>query len=197
MGIRKFEPLISYEKKNKSIEIRLETERLIARSYCSDDFNNYCSLFGDEKITLYFDHGKPKSESEVRKLIREKGVRFFNTLKPFGFFSLFEKKEMNFMGMFDLLPADEPSTVEIGIALLRNYQGSGFAKEIAVLFINDYIEFINRELLNKENEKIRKIIATVHPKNMPSKRLIESLGMGFDKSEDRFGNPRRWYSLAL
>lgn len=197
MRTEKFKHLISYEKQSKSLKIKIETERLIARSYCNDDFNNYCSLLGDEKITLYFDHGKPRSKSEVHKLIREKGVKFFKAFKPFGFFSLFEKEKMNFIGMFDLLPTDELSTAEIGIALLRNHQGSGFAKEIASLFISDYIDFINREIATNEGEKVKKIIATVHPKNTPSKRVIESLGMGFDKSEDRFGNPRQWYSLEF
>lgn len=177
--------------------IEIETKSLYIRSYRHEDFENCVELYGDAKITRYFDHGKPRSREEVEDLIDQKGLKYFMQGQPFGLFSIFEKKENAFIGQLDFLPSDRPGVVEIGCILHRKYHNQGFPKELIRVFIMVLTDEINSTGLGIGKNSIETIIATVHPKNLPSQRTLEQFGMTFDRCEDRFGAPRLWYSYNI
>jgi len=181
-----------YSYKN-ALKIEIETERLLIRSYKNDDFEECVKLYGDTVITKYFDHGQPRSRKEVEALVKEK-TRFFKNLEPYGIFSIFNKKDMVFLGQIDLLPTDEPGSVEIGFILHEKYQNQGFCSEAVNFFLFEYIEKINFK--NKHaGLSVNKIIATTHPLNQSSKSVLQKFGMTLDGIKERFGHPRLWYSL--
>ncbi|MGR3973581.1 MAG: GNAT family N-acetyltransferase [Candidatus Rhabdochlamydia sp.] len=181
---------------SKDLQVEIETDRLLIHSYREDHFQKYVQLYGDEKITKYFDHGMPKTEPEVQKLVDEKGFAFFKNGDPFGFFSIFTKNNMNFIGQIDLLPAEEFEACEIGYILHEQYHNQGFCTEAVRCIIFEYINEING-IKNRKISSIKKIMATVHPENYSSKKILEKIGLKLDKIQERFGKPRLWYSLVL
>jgi [ribosomal protein S5]-alanine N-acetyltransferase len=191
----KSEVFLSEEK--GSIQVEIETPRLLIRSYNDRDFENCVSLYGNSKITKYFDHGKARSEKEVEELVKEKGGKFFKKRQPFGLFSIFLKNSMTFIGQIDLLPTDKPGVVEIGFILLPKYQNKGFGSEGVKAFLSDYINELNAKGYVCKGAVIREVMATVHPENLPSKKLMEKMGMQLKRVHDRFGSPRLWYSYKL
>ncbi|CAM0116896.1 GNAT family N-acetyltransferase [Rhabdochlamydiaceae symbiont of Dictyostelium giganteum] len=187
---------ISFQLNYNHFQVEIETERLFIRSYKSEDFQKYVQLYGDAAITKYFDHGKPKTKFEVNTLISQKGAAFFIQGKPFGFFSIFNKDGLDFIGQIDFLPTEEPGVFEIGYILHEKYHNRGFCTEALKAIIINYTRSINSLGYFKEFS-VLKIMATVHPENLPSKRVLEKMGLSLNKSQERFGKPRLWYSLIL
>lgn len=190
-------PHVSFYHEFSALKVVIETQRLSIRSYKDEDFESSAMLYSHEKLTKYFDQGKPKSRLEVESLINNIGTKYFNMGEPFGLFSIFQKKDMAFIGHIDLIPIDEPGSVEIGCIFDRRYHNQGFCSEAVRAFIFTYIESLNNEGFKSNGFVINKIIATVHPSNYASKRIIQNIGMTLDKSEERFGHPRLWFSLSL
>ena len=191
-----FCPLITFNCINNTVRVEIETERLYIRSYKDEDLENCIKLYGDQSLTKYFDDGRPKSRHEVIKLTDENGKKFFETGAPFGLFSIFLKSDMSFIGQIDLIPLDAPETVEIGCIFDRKYHNQGYPGEALRAFLFSYVKKLNHQGYTYHGMSIKKVIATVHPANKASKRLVHNLGMTFEKIEERFGHPRLWFSLS-
>ena len=179
--------------------IEIETSNLYMRSYEDSDFANCASLYGNEKLTRYFDHGKPLGVKEVEALVNQRGKYFSRNKQPFGIFSAFRKDTMEFIGQFDLLPMDRPGVAEIGCILHREHQNQGFSLEGLNAILHDYIPKVNSTTLFYQCEAIpiSTVIATFHPKNLASRRLAEYFGFKFMKILPRFGNQRIWYQISV
>ena len=65
------EPRISFSSESNVLLIEIETEELYIRSYRNNDFEDCVALYGDEKLSKYFDHGQPRSRLEVEDLIAD------------------------------------------------------------------------------------------------------------------------------
>lgn len=181
----------------EKIHVEIETERLFLKSYSNEDFENCVRLYGDERLAKFFDHGKPRSREEVEDLIFQKNSYFLEGVMPLGLFSIFDKGENRFLGQADLMPTEELGVVELGCIFLREHHNQGYPIEVCRCLMIDYVDYLNRfHSFFKENP-ISKVIATTHPKNYASQRIIKNLGMTFEKSQERFGRPRFWYSYRL
>lgn len=190
---------ITFHSLESGLEVVIETESLIVRSYRDEDFKKCIKLYGDPKLMKYFDYGYPLNSKELRALIRERSLRFHQARKPLGLFSVFNKNSGVFYGQFDLLPLEEPGVTEIGCILLKEHQNKGICKGICKIFLLEYIPMINQmsEIFVSDEMPIRKIIGTCHPKNYPSRRTLESLGMVCFQESQRFNQPRLWYAYAV
>jgi RimJ/RimL family protein N-acetyltransferase len=191
-------PAISIFKKSGVVNVEIETNRLFIRSYRETDFEDCVLLYGDKLITKYFDHGNPRNRNQVRELIQERGDKYFSTGKPFGLFSVYLKESMDFIGQVDFIPSDEAGVVEIGFILHDRYHNQGLCTEAVSSLVFDYTELLNRDdRIECDDLPVNKIIATAHPKNKSSRRVLEKLGMTLDKIQDRFGAPRLWFSILV
>lgn len=186
---------VSYVYEGKSVEVKIETENLIIRSFREEDLDECISLYGDAKLTRYFDHGRPYSREEVIQLFK-KGKQYFQAGKLLGLFSIFDKATLEFVGQVDIFPTSEPNTVEMGCILSRKFHNRGYALEAVkglLIYLVDEINGI--AAISNAQHPIHKVIATVHPRNRPSKKILEKLGMVLEKSGERFNAPRLWYSF--
>jgi Acetyltransferases, including N-acetylases of ribosomal proteins len=187
---------ISHSQALDSLVIKIETERLILRSYANEDFADCLTLYGDPLLTKFFDYGRPRSKEEVEQLV-EDCCAFSKKGIPLGLFTILHKTTGDFIGLADLLPINELGTVEIGCILYRQYHNQGFPLEACTALSFDYLENLNSSGFTLEGIPISRVIATAHPKNYASQRLIKNLKMTFDKTQERFGNPRLWYSRNI
>lgn len=188
-----FKTLVSIKKEFSEIYVLIETKRLLIRLYKDEDFEKCVQLYGDEKITKFFDHGKPRNREEVSLLIDKKAKNFLDNGYPFGLFSIFLKENEEFIGQIDLIPLNQ-GVAEVGFILKEEFQNQGLATESLKAIINEYIKEINKNPLAKcDALPINKIIATAHPQNIASNKLLKKVGMSFEKNENRFDQPRLWY----
>ena len=182
----------SYEKGAVSVEI--DTARLNIRSYNDKDFENSVALYGNPLATKYFDNGKPRSKEQVAELVGDIGHKYFSNGQPFGLFTIFSKAE--FVGHIDLVPTEESGEVEVGFILDPKFQGQGFGTESAQALVYDYIDELNSDGITSNGSSIQRIMATVHPENIPSQKVLEKIGLSFEKFQERFERPRYWYGLS-
>lgn len=178
------------------LNVEIRTDRLCIYSYKNHDFEDCVSLYGDSEITKYFDHGKPRSRVEVRKYVDERGRKYFDKGEPFGLFSIFDRQGMSFIGQVDLVPFDEPGVVEIGCILHKQYHKQSVGSEAVRVLMFDYVDELIKRGVKSNGAVISKVIGTVHPENLGSKRIIEKFGMTFEKFQERFNSPRLWYSYS-
>jgi ribosomal-protein-alanine N-acetyltransferase len=187
----------SFRFKSNDLQVAIETERLLIHSYKDTDFEDCISLYGNEAIIKYFDHGKARTNHEVESLVYEKGSKYFSQGKPFGLFSIFHKETKVFIGQIDFLPSDELGVIEVGFILHAHYHNQGFCSEAVKSIIFDYVETLNNGNFQCDELPINKVMATVHPKNASSRKVLLKAGMTLEKIQDRFGQPRLWYSVAI
>ena len=182
----------------KSIQIEIETQRLIIRNYRMQDLPESFKVYGDPDVTKYFDSGSPKSEAEVLELIQGKAVNYFLKGKPWGLYSIISKETKSFLGHLDLFPCDfDNESLEIGYILSKTAQGQGFGSEAARGFVENFLQKFRNSNLFSEMGLYRTVIATVHPENISSKKILEKLGMQKKQTLNRFNSYRDVYSLSF
>ncbi|MBS0615704.1 MAG: GNAT family N-acetyltransferase [Verrucomicrobia bacterium] len=174
------------------------TERLYIRSYQDSDLESCLDLYSDEEITKYFDNGKPRTAQQILEYIKERGRRYFDRGEPFGLFSVFLKDSFTFIGQVDLVPTGNPGEVEIGWIFLKDFHNKGYCTEAVQDFLLPLIQGLYKRNYQSTGLTINRIIATAHPKNIASNKIIQKAGLAFYQSSLRYeGNPRNWYSLNL
>jgi len=180
------------------LTIEKYTTRLYIRSYNEYDYEDCLSIYSDPELTRFFDHGKPRSKFEIDAYLEERGLYFSQRDLPFGLFSVFLKDGVTFIGQVDVVPTGEPGEVEIGWIFRKEFQNLGYCSESVISFLIPFIKNLSKEKIEVSEQVIDRIVATAHPDNTPSQRIMEKAGLSFFKTSLRYGgNPRKWYALNL
>src|SRR5437016_4511062 len=158
-------PLITY---NIAIDMRLKPyEHFIAgdtfflRPLFPQDHVALRPIFTDQKVMQYFCSGKARTEQEV-EMLTKRIARMNASTKPLYMYWAI----INAIGIcgFTLVeyPTEEQPENEIGYAINPQFSGSGLATRAAAMAIK-YIK--------------GPFMATVHPKNIASQRVLTKLGL--------------------
>lgn len=182
----------------KPLIIERTTRRLFIRSYNGDDYEDSLFLYSDPELTHFFDHGKPRTISEIKNYLAERGSHFFEAGCPFGIFSVFLKDDLTFIGQIDALPTEIPGEIEIGWIFKKEFQNQGYCTEAVNTFLIPLIKEVAFDGVEASGSKINRIVATAHPNNIASQKIMMKSGLSFYKKGLRYGgNPRNWYELNL
>jgi RimJ/RimL family protein N-acetyltransferase len=148
---------------------RLETERLLIRPWTADDREVFAGLAQDVEIMRYVNGGKPFSESEIDEFL----ARQARQLAEFGvcMAAMVEKASDRVIGVAGVQPLGTSGDLEIGWWLARDKWGSGFATEAGGAAMRHVLETLQRS----------RVVAIIDPGNEPSKRVVERLGMRYDR----------------
>lgn len=190
-----YEQKISLSHDGGHLSVTGTTDRLFIRSYLIADFGSCLKLYGDPETTKFFDHGRPRSSQEVFEYIQERGSRYFDQDQPYGLFSVFLKETETFIGQVDLVPTEVPGEVEIGWIFLKEFHNKGFGSEAVLKFLVPLIKKLIEIKFESNGAIINKVIATAHPQNIASNKIIQKAGLTMYDFRIRYGgNPRNWYS---
>lgn len=158
------------------------TARLAFREMTPDDLDVMADLLGDPDVMAYY--ARPKSRAEAlawiewnQRLYREHG---------FGLWLIELRATGEFVGDCGLTPQEADGTleIEVGYHVRRSLQGRGYATEVAAAS-RDYA----RDVL-----ALDRLIAIIDPRNLPSQRVAEKIGLTLEKEIDRRGKRRRIYA---
>lgn len=155
----------------------LSTDRLILRQWREDDLAPFAVINADPEVMRYFPSTRTRAESDETKErftahIDQHGFGFWATqLKSTGQFA-------GFIGMqhVDYLPSGP--AMEIGWRLDKSIWGQGFAPEGA----RACLAFAFSRL------GLDEVVSFTASTNMPSRRVMEKIGMKHDVSRD-FDHP--------
>jgi RimJ/RimL family protein N-acetyltransferase len=141
----------------------------------ASDLDAMADLLGDPEVMAFYP--RPKSRAEAlgwiewnQRLYRERG---------FGLWAIELRDTGAFVGDCGLTPqeVDGMPEVEVGYHVRRLLQGRGYATEAAAAS-RDYA----RDVLG-----LGRLIAIIDPRNVPSQRVAERIGLGLEKETDWSG----------
>lgn len=153
---------------------QLETKRLLLRHWKSEDLPLFAQMNADPRVMKYF----PKMLTPEESHALAKKIQHELEEKEFGLWAVEVKKSAPFIGFVGLhyQDFDAPFTpcIEIGWRLAQSYWGNGYAFEAASKVLTYAFETLH----------LKEIVSFTLPTNIPSRKLMEKLGMTYNPKDD-------------
>jgi len=150
--------------------MKLETDRLILREFTAHDDKFLLALMNTPGWLQFIGDRGIRSEDDARNYIVARITSSYTNF-GFGFYVMELKEGETPIGMSGLIKRDTLEDVDVGFALLPEYEGKGYAYEATAAVVKYAWAVI----------KLRRLVAIVVESNKPSIRLLEKLGMTFEK----------------
>ncbi len=148
----------------------LETERLTLRPITLADAPLLLGVMNDPAFIEHVADRGLRTTEDGERYIAEKMLPSF-AQHGFGMYVVELKETGRTIGTCGLFKREEMEDVDIGYAFLREYWGQGFAYEAAAALLAH-----GRDVL-----RLPKIIAMTGPNNASSIKLLEKLGLRFER----------------
>jgi ribosomal-protein-alanine N-acetyltransferase len=104
----------------------------------------------------------------------------------FGVWAVIYKKNQKLIGHCGLKFLENTSEIQVGYLLLKSYWGKGLGTEAATATLK----------YGFETAKIEKIVAIAKPENIASRRVMEKVGMKYEKDDYYYDNDVVYYSIS-
>ncbi|HEY0005760.1 MAG TPA: GNAT family N-acetyltransferase [Pyrinomonadaceae bacterium] len=151
-------------------EIRIETERLLLRLFEPDDLEEMCSIWGDPFVTRFLPGGKPFPRERVASFL-PRTLEFWRE-HGFGQLAVVHRETGRVIGYCGFKFLEETPDVELLYGLARAYWNQGLTTEAAAACLRFAFE----------ETALERICAIAQPGNVGSYRVMEKLGMKFEKA---------------
>ena len=158
----------------------IETERLVLREFTLDDLDRLVELRSDPEVNRYLgDQSRGRVEERLRcyiSLYRSHG---------FGVWGVVDKAEDALIGWSGLMFLDGTPEVEVGYGVARPFWGQGLMTEAARACLR----------YGFERAGLPRIVAVAMPENLPSRRIMEKLGMRYEKNAHFYNHELAYYAI--
>lgn len=156
----------------------INTERLELTNFKADYTEQFSKALNDPRIFLYLPENVPTSE-EIQNIIKWFIERDKNNIKT-GFrgtnLAIVLKENKDVIGWCGIQPFDPiPDKMEIFFGLAPIYWNKGYMTEAAKAVLKYGFELLN----------IAEIVAGVKPENIASVKVLEKVGLIFQKKLDK------------
>lgn len=148
----------------------LETDRLVLRRMSVDDAEFELRLLNEPSFLRFIGDRGVRTLEDARAYILKGPVDMYERL-GFGLYLAELKEEGVPIGICGLVKRDFLEDVDIGFAFLPEFWGQGYASEAA----SAVMEHAKGAL------GLKRIVAITNPENHSSVRLLEKLGLKFDR----------------
>lgn len=149
----------------------LETDRLLLRELNLGDVPFILSLLNSPGWLRYIGDRGVKNEEQAKDYLLNGPLKSYRE-NGFGLYLVEERISKLPIGLCGLLKRETLENPDLGFAFLSDYMGKGFAFEAA----NAVLEYTKSEL------RLPTILAIVLPNNQPSIKLLEKLGLQYQKT---------------
>jgi RimJ/RimL family protein N-acetyltransferase len=151
----------------------ISTDRLVLRRWKQEDYAPFAAICADPEVMRYIGDGSIQTAAQAARAI-ERFERGWEA-RGYGLFAVEAKQTGNFLGFTglslpDFLPEVLPS-VEIGWRLMRSSWGNGYASEAAAAALSYGVNTLG----------ITDVVSIYQPENIASRRIMQKLGMTFDR----------------
>jgi Acetyltransferases, including N-acetylases of ribosomal proteins len=151
------------------------------RPLTADDLDELAALRSDPQVMKYIGE-------QTREKVAER-LRFYiesYEKNGYGACGISLKGETALIGWSGLQPLEDSGEVEIGYGFQTPYWGKGFATEVAAAWLRYGFEHIG----------LKRIVAIALPDNTASWRVMEKLGMKYEKNAKHYGFDVVYYAIA-
>lgn len=150
--------------------IVLETERIVLRWFDIKDAPFILELVNDPAWIQFIGDKRIKNLDDAKKYILNGPVDMYNKM-GFGLYLVERKEDLTPLGMCGLIKRDSLEDVDIGFAFLEKFRSKGYGFESASAVI-DY---------GVQNLGMKRIVAITTIDNINSGKLLEKVGLQFEK----------------
>lgn len=162
----------------------LETERLIIRELAMDDLEPFHAVFGDAEVMARIPSGVSRDLDHSAERLRW----MIDHQKQHGFslWAIVERSSDEMIGTCGLILVEgKGPDVELAYHLARSRWGNGYGGEAAAACI-DY---------GLGELELERIIAVADPMHFVSRRVMEKVGMSFERRGRFYGQDMVVYSI--
>ncbi len=175
------------EKRDSKIALEMETKRVLLRPWEAEDWIAFRPIATDPQVMRYITGGTPWTDERIQEFVQRQ-IRHFAE-RGFCLWKLRAKEDASgrIIGFCGLQPLaiDGQEEVEMGWWLAKDCWGRGLATEAARLALG----------FGFERAGLTRIISICRPDNAASQRIMEKLGMTFERNYTHKGIPVRLYSI--
>ncbi|MFJ5714303.1 GNAT family N-acetyltransferase [Neobacillus sp. NPDC093127] len=156
-----------------------ETERCSINTFQKSDYFDVKKLYVNQEVRRF--SGGIRQEDSIGVVMDE----MLNSSDDSFYWVVREKLTENFIGLVSLDPHHEGVYPEISYQLLPEWWGSGYATEVIQVILNFALNELN----------LAKVVAETQTANKSSCRLLERVGMEWERTISRFGAEQAIYSI--
>lgn len=155
----------------------LETERLTLRELTTDDAEFSLRLLNEPSFLRFIGDKGVRNLQDARQYILNGPIASYNQ-NGFGLYLVVLKSTNTSIGMCGLIKRETLTDVDIGFAFLPEFWNKGYALESATAVFS----------YGKDVLKLPRIVAITNKDNVTSGKLLERLGLHFDRLIDLNGD---------
>src|SRR5713101_7756943 len=168
---------------------QLETKRMFLRPWEEEDWLAFRPIATDPEVMRYITGGTPWTDEQIQEFVQRQ-IRHFAE-RGFCLWKLLAKENaggriIGFCGLQPLVIDGQPE-VEIGWWLAKDCWGRGLATQAARIALR----------FGFERAGLTRIISICRPDNAASQRIMEKLGMTFERNYIHKGVPVRLHSIPV
>ena len=161
----------------------LDTDRLALYEFTLDDAPFVFELMNTPTWIQFIGDRGIKTLEDAKKYILDKLIKSYAD-NGFGLYLVKLKEENKSIGMCGLVNRPTLDDVDIGFALMPEYEGNGFGYESATAVL----KYAKKEL------NLKKIVAITVSENQNSIKLLQRIGLHFEKMIDSDGEELMLFS---
>ena len=165
-------------------EIVAETDRLLLRRITPDDFDDLLALYTDPDVMRYSPNG-PLGRDEVQEWL-DRNLRSYS-LWGLGMYAVVLQDE-GFAGVCGINRFDDVEgrlEFEIGFRTAKRHWNKGITTEAAAAVRDHGLGELD----------LQRLVSLVDPRNIPSVRVAEKVGMAFDSAVRFLGMDLHCYAI--
>ena len=162
----------------------LETERLIIRKFTPEDLPALIELRADPEVNKFLGGTKFQNAEAISKRFQF----YLECYDKFGFgvCAIVWKETGKMCGWSGLMPLEDTGEIEVGYGMAREFWGKGIGFECA----RAWLEY------GFEKAGLDRIVAIALPENTASWRIMEKLGMRYEKNAVHYGSECVFYAIS-
>lgn len=160
----------------------IETPRLRLRQFTFDDLDDLSRLYSNPDLMRYVGRGiKTRNETQTALLSLIEHYEY-----GFGMWAVIHKADGKLIGRCGLCFLDKTPEVELGYLLDKSYWRRGLATEGSHASLK----------YGFEDVKLEKIVAIAKPENIASRRVMEKVGMKYEKDAYFYNTNVVYYAIS-
>jgi [ribosomal protein S5]-alanine N-acetyltransferase len=157
------------------MRLKIETSRLILRSYEPTDAEAAFGWFGDPVVMRFTPTGPDASIGQTNARLNK--YRKHQIAHGFSKWIIVDRDTGRLIGDSELLVLQDYGWIDLGFRLARPYWGRGLATKVASAWVHAAFKDLN----------IDQLTALVHPQNAASIRVLVKLGFRLERRDAIMG----------
>lgn len=162
----------------------LETERLLMRKFTPEDLGTLIEQRSDPEVNKYL--GGTILQNPEKLATRLKFYIDCYDKYGFGTCAVIWKETGEIIGSSGIQPLDSTAEIEVGYSLIKKFWRKGIGCEAAKAWLD----------FGFNQKNLQRIVAVAYPENTGSWRIMEKLGMRYQKNEEFYGSQCVFYAIS-